>query len=146
MIISTTYKGWILLSKVLDPPELHFSRLTGEIIDGSEVVVQLKVDPLSLDFTLQSFLGHEMNGSDLGLNESQNNSLFFLLGYLSRFSLCSGVAVDNRNEAVVRRENDNISSKVRLADKWYPLLASRVQSVFISKDFWIKEKRHTLIS
>ena len=31
LIISTTYAGWILRSKVLDPPELHFSRLTGEI-------------------------------------------------------------------------------------------------------------------
>ena len=63
LIISTTYEGWILRSKVLDPPELHFSRLTGEIIDGNEVVVQLKIDPLNLDFILQSFLGHEMTVS-----------------------------------------------------------------------------------
>ena len=63
LIISTTYEGWILRSKVLNPPELHFSRLTGEIIDGNEVVVQLKIDPLNLDFILQSFLGHEMTVS-----------------------------------------------------------------------------------
>ena len=60
----------------------------------------------------------------MGLNESQNGSLFFLLGYLSRFSVCSGVAVDNRNEAVVRRENDNICPKVRLGN---------LQEVFVSK-------------
>ena len=157
LIISTTYEGWILRSKVLDPPELHFSRLTGEIIDGNEVVVQLKIDPLSLDFTLQSFLGHKMTGSNMGLNESQNSSLFFLLGYLSRFSVCSGAAVDNRNEAVVRRENDNICLKVRLGNLQEVFVSKKCQQMVSSpgqtcteclylKKLLAKEKRHTLVS
>lgn len=132
LTVSNTYNGWILRYKELDPPELHFSRLTGELMDGKEVVVQLKVDPLSLDFTLQSFLGHKVNGSEIGFNGNQSFHLFFLLEYLSRFSVCSGVSVDQHNEAVVRRENDNFCFKVTLGNAKKVFVSTKCQQMVSS--------------
>lgn len=129
MEVSSIINGWVLRSKSVDPPLLKFSRLTGVVIDGNEVVLHLKIDPLTLEFTLNSFLGNNLTQSNLGFSANQNQcGLSFTLEYLARFTVCCGVTEDKQNQFAVRNENDKMCVKVKIGS-WNVFLSRKCQQV-----------------
>ena len=50
MEISRVMNEWVLREKNVNPPSLSFSRLAGVYIDGNELVIQFKINPLTTVF------------------------------------------------------------------------------------------------
>jgi len=97
---------------------LPFRRLTGVIIDGNEVVIQLKINPLTLEITLNSILGNNLTQNNLGFSANQNQcGLSFMLEYFGRFTVCRGVPEDKQTQSAVRNENDKMCVKVKIGSR-----------------------------
>ena len=89
----------------------RFSRLAGVYIDGNEVVIQLKINPLTTEFSLKSFLGNTLTHETFGFKANENKNLPFILEYLTRFSVCCGLPANNHNDSVVREESDEMCTR-----------------------------------
>ena len=89
----------------------RFSRLAGVYIDGNEVVIQLKINPLTTEFSLKSFLGNTLTHETFGFKANENKNLPFILEYLTRFSVCCGLPTNNHNDSVVREESDEMCTR-----------------------------------
>ena len=89
----------------------RFSRLAGVYIDGNEVVIQLKINPLTTEFSLKSFLGNILTHETFGFKANENKNLPFILEYLTRFSVCCGLPANNHNDSVVREESDEMCTR-----------------------------------
>ena len=89
----------------------RFSRLAGVYIDGNEVVIQLKINPLTTEFSLKSFLGNTLTHETFGFKANENKNLPFILEYLERFSVCCGLPANNHNDSVVREESDEMCTR-----------------------------------
>ena len=111
MEISCVMNGWVLREKNVNPPSLSFSRLAGVYIDGNEVVIQLKINPLTTEFSLKSFLGNTLTHETFGFKANENKNLPFILEYLTRFSVCCGLPANNHNDSVVREESDEMCTR-----------------------------------
>ena len=92
----------------------RFSRLAGVYIDGNEVVIQLKINPLTTEFSLKSFLGNTLTHETFGFKANENKNLPFILEYLAWFSVCCGLPPNNHNDSVVREESDKMCTQVKI--------------------------------
>ena len=89
----------------------RFSRLAGVYIDSNEVVIQLKINPLTTEFSLKSFLGNTLTHETFGFKANENKNLPFILEYLAWFSVCCGLPPNNHNDSVVREESDKMGTR-----------------------------------
>ena len=114
LVVGRGQNGWILRSKSESPPLLTFSRLTGAFLNGNEVMIHLKINPTTLDFSFCSFLGNEISCADLGFGPYHCRSSAFILEYLARFNICCGLPVDKHNQSTVRSHDDRLCVQVQL--------------------------------
>ena len=95
----------------------RFSRLAGVYIDGNEVVIQLKINPLTTEFSLKSFLGNTLTHETFGFKANEKKNLPFILEYLAWFSVCCGLPPNNHNDSVVREESDKMCTQVKIGTR-----------------------------
>lgn len=117
MEISCVMNGWVLREKNVNPPSLSFSRLGGVYIDGNEVVIQLKINPLTTEFLLKSFLGNTLTHETFGFKANENKNLPFILEYLAWFSVCCGLPAYNHNDSVVTEETNEMCTQVKIGTR-----------------------------
>ena len=117
MEISCVMNGWVLREKNVNPPSLSFSRLAGVYIDGNEVVIQLKINPLTTEFSLKSFLGNTLTHDTFGFKANETKNLHFILEYLARFSVCCGLPANDHNDSVVRKDSDEMCTQVKIGTR-----------------------------
>ena len=117
MEISCVMNGWVLREKNVNPSSLSFSRLAGVYIDGNEVVIQLKINPLTTEFLLKSFLGNTLTHDTFGFKANETKNLPFILEYLARFSVCCGLPANDHNDSVVRKDIDEMCTQVKIGTR-----------------------------
>ena len=125
----------------------HFSRLAGVYIDGNEVVIQLKINPLTTEFSLKSFLGNTLTHETFGFKANENKSLPFIVEYLERFSVCCELPANNHNDSVVREESDEMCTQVKIGMQMPSSGAvpgGDLCGVWISEKTFVQKKRDIL--
>ena len=114
MKVSCVMNGWVLREKNVNPPSLSFSRLASVYIDGNEVVIQLKINPLTTEVSLKSFLDNTLTHETFGFKANENKNLPFTLEYLACFSVCCGLPANDHNNPVVRKDSDEMCTQVKI--------------------------------
>lgn len=156
MKVSCVMNGWVLREKNVNPPSLSFSRLASVYIDGNEVVIQLKINPLTTEVSLKSFLGNTLTHETFGFKANENKNLPFTLDYLACFSVCCGLPANDHNNPVVRKDSDEMCTQVKIGS-WTAYLPPKYHQVVPSlgetcvecgylKRLLSQKKRHTPIS
>ena len=120
--------GWVLREKNVNPPSLSFSRLASVYIDGNEVVIQLKINPLTTEVSLKSFLGNTLTHETFGFKANENKNLPFTLEYLACFSVCCGLPANDHNNPVVRKDSDEMCTQVKIGS-WTAYLPPKYHQV-----------------
>jgi len=96
-MIDPSALGWILKSNAnRKDGEPKLCKLTGEKVNGNELVLELNINVQSLEFTLTGMLGKTFNSADLGCS--------FIFSLTSRsLKFCRGVEKDSHVVAVLRK-------------------------------------------
>lgn len=128
MKVSCVMNGWVLREKNVNPPSLSFSRLASVYIDGNEVVIQLKINPLTTEVSLKSFLGNTLTHETFGFKANENKNLPFTLEYLACFSVCCGLPANDHNNPVVRKDSDEMCTQVKIGS-WTAYLPPKYHQV-----------------
>ena len=79
-----------------------------------EVVIQLKINPLTTEFCLKSFLGNTLTHETFGFKANENENFPFTLEYLARFSVCCGLPANDHNDSVVRKDSDEMCTHIKI--------------------------------
>ena len=120
------FHGWILRSKSQNG-ERKFSKPTGQLIRGTELVLELLVNPGSFQFLLTGLCGWKYNNEDLGcfefISKNKENYVPSLLSHLSGLTFCSLACSSSLRAGKLKKNCMSFS--------WVPLsvkLATRVAS------------------
>ena len=80
-------------------------------------MIQLKINPLTTEFSLKSFLGNTLTHDTFGFKANETTNLPFILEYLTRFSVCCGLPANDHNDSVVRKDSDEMCTQVKIGTR-----------------------------
>lgn len=106
--------GWILRSRshgLGDDHTLTFSKLSGVKINNNELVFDLIINPLNLEFSLSGLFGKRLSNVDLGCEmESVDPSIdvAFVLSFLNGLALCRGFQNNRGTHGLRSSQNQQI--------------------------------------